>query len=126
MMKHQLLIFLFLTINIVPTFGQSKLLGIDKYTHAVTCSAGTSILTNAFTVVFPQIKDPGLLAAGTMFAVGVGKEIYDINKTGFDGKDIGANLVGCGLTYLLNRFINNRVAKSKIKKSFKLVALNTQ
>ena len=43
----------------------------------------------------------GAWALTVGFAVGVGKEVYDIKKTGFDWPDILADVVGIGTALLV-------------------------
>ncbi len=63
----------------------------DHVSHFFVCFTITAICTLFL----------GIWAWTVGFAVGVGKEIYDIKKTGFDWTDILADVVGIGTALLL-------------------------
>ena len=42
-----------------------------------------------------------LIAAGIALAVGIGMEVYDIRRSGFDWGDVKADCVGIGIALLL-------------------------
>lgn len=64
---------------------------LDHVSHFFVCFIITAICT-------PFL---GVWAWTVGFAVGVGKEVYDIKKTGFDWTDILADVVGIGTALLL-------------------------
>jgi len=63
----------------------------DHVSHFFVCFIITAICT-------PFL---GIWSWTIGFAVGIGKEVYDIRKTGFDWTDILADVVGIGTALLL-------------------------
>jgi uncharacterized protein YfiM (DUF2279 family) len=75
--------------------------GHDKMAHYTVSITGTLFLTSLYEQL--KVKRPYIKAAGTMFCIGLGKElIYDglIKKSGCSGKDIVWNAAGCATGYL--------------------------
>lgn len=63
---------------------------LDHVSHFFVCFTITAICT-------PFL---GVWALTVGFAVGVGKEVYDIKKTGFDWTDILADVVGIAVAHV--------------------------
>lgn len=69
----------------------------DRIKHGVV-----SAFVTGLALAFVQTLAWGwLVAAGVGVAVGIGKEIYDIRRTGFDWGDVKADCVGIGIALLL-------------------------
>lgn len=75
--------------------------GHDKMAHYTMSITGTMFLTTLYEQL--DVKRPYVKAAGTMFAIGLGKElIYDglLRKGDCSGKDVVWNAAGCATGYV--------------------------
>jgi hypothetical protein len=69
----------------------------DRIKHGVV-----SCFVTGLALAFVQTLAWGwLVAAGMALAVGIGKEVYDIRRTGFDWGDVVADVAGIGIALLL-------------------------
>ena len=99
----KVIIILFLIALIINAKAQKTDLwtGNDKIAHYTISITGTLFLTSAFEQF--EVKRPYLKAAGTMFCIGLGKELIvdGLFKKGHcSGKDMVWNAAGCLTGYV--------------------------
>lgn len=69
-------------------------IGIDKVLHAVGCFMIASVVMLLFYYFIPNMAAAQVVGFAVAMLAGMGKEIADIDSTGFDLKDLLADLVG--------------------------------
>lgn len=99
----KILIVLFWMVLMIPSAAQKTdyWTGHDKMAHYTVSICGTLFLTSLYEQI--EVKHPYIKAAGTMFLIGLGKElVYDglMKKGQCSGKDIVWNAAGCTTGYI--------------------------
>ena len=99
----KLIIILFL----LPLFCFGQLPQRDKLMHFI---AGGAIADASYLIaknINNDHKKSFWISVGTSIGFGIAKEVWDINRTGFDLKDIGATALG-GVSVSMSFTINER------------------
>jgi uncharacterized protein YfiM (DUF2279 family) len=99
----KVIIILFLITLVIPVKAQKTDLctGNDKMAHYTVSITGTLFLTTLYEQI--DMKRPYIKAAGTIFCIGLGKElIYDglFKKGNISAKDMVWNAAGCMTGYV--------------------------
>ena len=113
-----------LILLVIGCFNKTKAqdIGQDKFYHfyAGNFAAGIGSIIYCNSTTKPTLKGKIFISFGSALAVGLAKELYDINRTGFNVADLGATVLGAvpiSIIFSLDKLDKNK--KTKIKRKYK-------
>lgn len=122
-------IHILLLLLIIPFISFNKVnaqeIGRDKLLHFYygNFSAGVGSIIYINSTKKPTLKGKILVSFGSAMLIGTSKEIYDINRTGFDIKDLVATVMGAvpiTIVFSLEEHLNkNKRRRRKINRRLK-------
>ena len=126
--KRRILVFnLLLVIFVITLIGlfnnaKAQEIGQDKFYHFYAgnfvASIGSIIYCNS--TIKPTLKGKLTVAFGSALAVGLAKELYDINRTGFNVADLGATVLGAvPISIVFSLECLDKKKKNKIIKKYR-------
>ena len=126
--KRRILVFnLLLVIFVITLIGlfnnaKAQEMNKDKFYHFYygNFAAGITSIIYCNSTVKPTLKGKLTVAFGSALAVGLAKELYDINKTGFDVADLGATVLGAvPISIVFSLESLDKKKKNKIRKKYR-------
>ena len=126
--KKRILVFnLLLVIFVITLIGlfnnaKAQEIGQDKFYHfyAGNFVAGIGSIIYCNSTINPTLKGKLTVAFGSALAVGLAKELYDINRTGFNVADLGATVLGAvPISIVFSLECLDKKKKNKIRRKYR-------